>query len=120
MKHSHAYARVEGLRGAAYVKLGLLLDYPNGEPEEIEVSTQGFGWTKVNNVGNWFPDAFLNTMSSLQRFVSGEDISLPHSIDKSFITMAVVYACLQSSKRGFETFNFLIFSNFSFIKKKPS
>ena len=100
MKHSHAYARVEGLRGAAYVKLGLLLDYPNGEPEEIEVSTQGFGWTKVNNVGNWFPDAFLNTMSSLQRFASGEDISLPHSIDKSFITMAVVYACLQSSKSG--------------------
>ena len=97
MKHSHAYARVEGMDGAAYVKLGLLLDYPKGEPEEIEISTKDVEWTKVNNVGTWFPDAFLNTMSSLQRFALGEDKSLPHSVDNSFNTMAVVYACLESS-----------------------
>ena len=98
MKHSHAYARIEGSKGAAYVKLGLLLDYPNGEPEEIEISTDGVGWTKVENVGTWFPDAFLNTMSSLQRFSLKEDNTLPHSVENSFNTMAVVYACLESSK----------------------
>ena len=97
MKHSHAYARIEGMDGAAYVKLGLLLDYPKGEPEEIEISTKDVEWTKVKNVGTWFPDAFLNTMSSLQRFALGEDKSLPHSVDNSFNTMAVVYACLESS-----------------------
>ena len=64
---------------------------------EIEISTKDVEWTKVNNVGTWFPDAFLNTMSSLQRFALGEDKSLPHSVDNSFNTMAVVYACLESS-----------------------
>jgi predicted dehydrogenase len=100
MKHSHAYARVEGARGAAFVKFGLLLDYPKGEPEEIEISTEGVSWTKVDNVGSWFPDAFVNTMSSLQRYSSGEDMSLPHSVENSFITMAVVEACIESSNFG--------------------
>ena len=97
-KHSHAYARVEGLEGAAYIKFGLLLNYPNGEPEEIEISTNGVEWTKVNDVGTWFPDAFVGTMSSLQRFAAGEDKLLLHSVDNAYETMAVVYACLDSNK----------------------
>ena len=97
MKHSHAYARVEGLNGAAYIKFGLLLNYPNGEPEEIEISTKDNDWTKVNNVGTWFPDAFIGTMSSLQRFYLGEEKILPHSVDNAYETMAVVYACLKSN-----------------------
>ena len=98
MKHSHAYARVEGLKGAAYIKFGLLLNYPKGEPEEIEISTDGVSWTKVDNVGTWFPDAFIGTMSSLQRFAAGEDNELLHSVDNAYETMAVVYACLESNK----------------------
>ena len=98
-KHSHAYARVEGAKGAAYIKLGLLLDYPNGEEEEIEISTNDISWTKVKNVGTWFPDAFIGTMSSLQRFAAGEDKYLPHSVENSFNTMAVVYACLESDSK---------------------
>ena len=99
-KHSHAYARVEGSQGAAYIKLGLLLDYPNGEPEEIEISTNQISWTKVKNVGTWFPDAFIYTMSSLQRFAADEDIDLPHSVENSFHTMALVYACLESNSKS--------------------
>ena len=97
MKHSHAYARVEGLRGAAYIKFGLLLNYPKGEPEEIEISTDGVSWTKVDDVGTWFPDAFIGTMASLQRYASGEDKELLHSVDNAYETMAVVYACLESN-----------------------
>ena len=37
-------------------------------------------------------------MSSLQRFASGEDSELLHSVDNAYETMAVVYACLESSK----------------------
>ncbi len=99
LKHSHAYARVEGLKGAAHIKLGLLLNYPKGEPEEIEIATGNLGWTKVKNVGSWFPDAFLNSMSSLQRFVSLEETYLPHSIQNSLITMTVVNACLMASNK---------------------
>ena len=97
MKHSHAYARVEGLKGAAYIKFGLLLNYPKGEPEEIEISTDGVSWTKVDNVGTWFPDAFIGTMASLQRYAAGEDKELLHSVDNAYETMAVVYACLESN-----------------------
>jgi predicted dehydrogenase len=97
MKYSHAYARVEGLNGGAYVKLGLLLDYPKGEPEEIEIATHDLPWTAVKNVGTWFPDAFMHSMSSLQRFAAREDASLPHSVQNSFLTMAVVNACIESS-----------------------
>ena len=97
-KYSHAYARVEGLNGAAFVKLGLLLDYPIGEPEEIEITSGTINWTKVKNVGSWFPDAFLHSMSSLQRFASGEDKVLPHSVSNSFITMSVVNACIESNR----------------------
>ena len=97
MKHSHAYARVEGLRGAAYIKFGLLLNYPKGESEEIEISTDGVSWTKVDDVGTWFPDAFIGTMASLQRYASGEDKELLHSVDNAYETMAVVYACLESN-----------------------
>ena len=99
MKHSHAYARVEGLDGAAYIKFGLLLDYPNGEPEEIEISTKDSDWTKVQNVGTWFPDAFVGTMASLQRYASGEEKELTHSVDNAYDTMAVVYACLESNSK---------------------
>tara|TARA_Y100000590_G_scaffold466998_1_gene644271 strand:+ start:3511 stop:4593 length:1083 start_codon:yes stop_codon:yes gene_type:complete len=98
MKHSHAYARVEGLKGAAYIKFGLLLNYPKGEPEEIEISTEGVEWTKVDNVGTWFPDAFIGTMSSLQRYASGEEKELLHSVDNAYETMALVYACLKSNE----------------------
>ena len=98
MKHTHAYARVEGLKGAAYIKFGLLLNYPKGEPEEIEISTDGVEWTKVNNVGTWFPDAFVGTMASLQRYASGEEKDLLHSVDNAYETMALVYACLKSNE----------------------
>ena len=98
MKHSHAYARVEGSKGAAYIKFGLLLNYPKGEPEEIEISTEGTEWTKVNKVGTWFPDAFIGTMSSLQRYASGEEKNLLHSVDNAYETMALVYACLKSNE----------------------
>jgi len=106
MKHSHAFARVEGLKGAAYIKFGLLLNYPKGEPEEIEISTDGVNWTKVDNVGTWFPDAFIGTMSSLQRFASGEDKELLHSVDNAYETMAVVYACLESNSNPGTTVNY--------------
>mgnify|MGYP001224484592 CR=1 FL=1 len=44
-------------------------------------------------------DAFLNSMSSLQRFVSLEETYLPHSIQNSLITMTVVNACLMASNK---------------------
>ena len=50
--------------------------------------------------GNWFPDAFIGTMSNLQRYVFGEDKVLLHSVESALGTMAIVEACMISNQSG--------------------
>ena len=99
-KNQDAYIRLEGTKGAAKMKLGLLLDYPTGEPEELEIITEGTDWIKFDIQGKWFPDAFIGVMANMQRFKNGEDSQLLTSIDDSIHTMAVVDSCGISSQSG--------------------
>lgn len=94
-----ASIRIEGTHGAAVAKLGLLLDYPTGEPDELWITdTRGKdGWRPVSLKGSWFPDAFIGRMSNLQRFASGEDTELHASVADAWHTMALVEACFESS-----------------------
>ncbi len=94
-----ASIRFEGTRGAAVAKLGLLLDYPAGEPDELWITdARGRdGWRQVSLGGGWFPDAFIGRMASLQRAASGEDAELPGSVEDAWHTMALVEACFRSS-----------------------
>jgi predicted dehydrogenase len=87
--------RIEGERGAALVKLGLLLDYPRGEPDELWIAPRGGPWSAVPLEGGWFPDAFIGTMSNLQRFAAGEDEVLKTSVEDAWHTMALVESCYQ-------------------------
>ena len=64
--------------------------YPNAESE----------WEKIDFEGGWFPDAFIGTMSNLQRFASGEDKILYTSVEDAFHTMSLVESCYISSKKG--------------------
>ncbi len=92
--------RFEGDQGAAIVKLGLLLNYPEGEPDELWI-TAGRGakaeWLQVPLTGGWFPHAFVGVMSNLQRFAAGEDRSLVTSVEDAWHTMALVEAAFQSA-----------------------
>ena len=99
-KNQDAYIRLEGIKGAAKMKLGLLLDYPNGEPEELEIITENTDWIKVDIKGKWFPDAFIGVMANMQRFKNNEDEKLITSVDDSIDTMAVVNSCGISSQSG--------------------
>ena len=99
-KNQDAYIRLEGTKGAAKMTLGLLLDYPNGEAEELEIITDGTDWVKLDIKGKWFPDAFIGVMANMQRFKNGEDDKLVTSIDDSIHTMAVVDSCGVSSQSG--------------------
>jgi predicted dehydrogenase len=85
--------RVEGSEGAAMVKLGLLLDYPTGEPDELWLARRGGPWEQVPLHGAWFPDAFVGPMANLQRFAGGEDSSLATNVEDAWRTMALVEAC---------------------------
>jgi predicted dehydrogenase len=114
-----ATIRIEGTKGAVEVGLGLLLNYPNGEPETLRIVTEAeaeaeaeaaqtdgtqnasrSAWTDIPLQGRWFPDAFIGTMSNLQRCVAGEDTVLHTAVRDALRTMELVDACAQSSDRG--------------------
>ena len=90
--------RIQGEHGAAVVKLGLLLEYPRGEPDELWIAPRGGPWQAVPLEGAWFPDAFIGTMSNVQRFASGEDQVLRTSVEDAWHTMALVEACYRSNE----------------------
>jgi predicted dehydrogenase len=91
-----AKIRFEGDKGAAVVQMGLLLDYPRGEPDELWINADG-DWKQVPLTGGWFPDAFVGRMANLQRFVAGEDDKLESAVDDAWHTMALVEACYRSA-----------------------
>lgn len=103
--HQESYVKWEGTRGALKLRLGLLLDYPRGEPDALELCPAGpdgrpAGWRDVPLAGNWFPHAFIGPMAALMRFVDGETAELPTRAADALRTMAVVEAAYESSARG--------------------
>ena len=99
-RHQVAEFRFDGTEGAAHAKLGLLLDYPRGEPDELWIRPKGeTEWVEVPLQGSWFPDAFIGRMANLQRFCAGEDPSLIASVEDAWTTMALVEAAFESSAR---------------------
>jgi predicted dehydrogenase len=106
INHDHAFGRkfqacefrICGTEGAAYVKLGVNLDYPRGEPDELWIHPRGSDdWIEVPLKGAWFPDAFIGRMANLQRFAAGEDEFLEGSVEDAWRTMALVEAAYRSS-----------------------
>lgn len=94
--------RFEGDKGAAVAKLGVLLDYPKGEPDDLWMGARGTTLSQINLGGYWFPDAFGYTMANLQRFAAGEDNTLETSVESAWKTMAIVEACYRSATRPTE------------------
>lgn len=92
--------RVEGVDGAAVAKLGVLLDYPAGEPDALWLARRGGPWEQVPLAGAWFPDAFIGPMANLQRFAAGEDAVLSTSVDDAWRTMALVEAAYRSGDQS--------------------
>ena len=92
-----ALFRFEGDEGAAVVKLGLLLDYPRGEPDELWIAARHADPVQVPLAGAWFPDAFIGTMANLQRVVAGEGDRLVCSVEDAWRTMALVEACFAAA-----------------------
>jgi hypothetical protein len=83
------------------ISLGLLLNYPAGKPETVEICTgKGQPWRNVPVQGRWFPDGFVGTMSNLQRFAAGEDERLVSGVEDAYRTMALVEACYASDAAG--------------------
>lgn len=107
INHNHGYSkkfqtctiRVEGDKGATQTQIGIVLNYPKGEPDELWLAAKGEEWQQIPLQGAWFPDAFVGTMSNLQRVVSGEDKRLISPTEDAIKTMALVEACFVADKQ---------------------
>lgn len=93
-----ATIRFEGSRGCALVKLGLLLNYPHGEPDEFWICESGANWERVELQGRWFPDAFAGIMGNVQRFSAGDDAELLTRVDDAYRTMQLVESCFAANR----------------------
>lgn len=110
--HNHAYGsekqqsyfKFEGSKGAIHMRAGLNMNYPHGVPDQFEYvlleSDQTPTWKNMDINGSWFPEAFIGTMASLMRKVTGETEELPTSVEDVIETMAVVEAAYDSSQNG--------------------
>ena len=95
--HQVACFRLEGSKGCLLVKLGVLYNYPTGEPDEVLFCPNGGEWQSLDLKGTWFPDAFIGTMSNVQRYDAEEDDHLVSSVTDAFETMALVEACYEAN-----------------------
>lgn len=100
LRHQESYIKWEGARGAIRAKLGLLMNYPDGIPDSFEFCGEDGQWREIPLEGSWFPDGFIGTMASLQRYVEGSASDLPTSVEDAARTMAVVEAAYESSAQG--------------------
>ena len=104
-KFQSAWFRFEGTEGCMMVKLGVIYDYPKGEPDELWYCGNGREWEQVKLEGRWFIDAFMGPMRNLQRFADGEDSELYSGIEDAYQTMALVEACYRAMDRPAEPVN---------------
>jgi len=107
--HSHdlgptmqrSFVQWEGMNGAMRAQMGVNLNYPEGLPDTLQYVVGGNPeWHDVPVSGNWFPDAFMGSMGSLQCFVNGEADTLPTNVEDAIDTMRLVEAAYLSSERG--------------------
>ena len=100
-KMQRSFVQWEGMTGAMRAQMGVNLNYPEGRPDNLEYIVRGdAGWSDVPLSGNWFPDAFMGSMGSLQAYVQGEAKTLPTRVEDAIDTMRTVEAAYISSERG--------------------
>ncbi len=106
LRHQESFIKWEGTQGAIIAKMGLLMNYPQGEPDEMEYCILREGsaprWESVALEGSWFPDAFIGTMASVMRWAENVDDPAATSVEDALKTMALVEAAYRSSDRGGE------------------
>ena len=99
--HQESYSRIEGTKGAAWVQMGLNMNYPEGEEDRFEYWGQGNSeWTKLDLLGSWFPDAFIGPMAAMMIWAEGGPAPSTEVHD-ALKTMRLVESAYQNSdQRG--------------------
>ena len=96
--HQACEMRLAGTEGAAFLQLGVNLNYPKGEVDILQIRPKAGDWMDVPLQGAWFPDAFTGRMHNLQRAAGGEE-DLIAPVEDAWKTMALVEAAFVSSRQ---------------------
>lgn len=99
-KSQRSYVQWEGAEGALNAVMGVNLDYPRGKPDSLSFAKLDSDWQTLPTTGNWFPEAFIGSMGSLQAFITGASDQLPTRVEDAIETMRVVEAAYVSSEQG--------------------
>lgn len=98
--HQESYLRIEGNLGAAWVQMGLNMNYPKGEEDRFEFWTCGDPkWTQLELKGSWFPDAFVGPMAAMMIWAEGGPAPSTEVHD-ALRTMQLVDAAYRDSDQG--------------------
>ncbi len=100
----HSYVKFEGTEGAIKIKIGLLMNYPKGEPDRFEYVLIEEGktpvWQSKTIEGTWFPHAFIGSMAQIMLSANGTIDQPDNSVEDCIYTMAAVEAAYESSATG--------------------
>ena len=100
-KMQRSFVQWEGMQGAMRAQMGVNLNYPVGLPDNLEYIVEGdAGWNEAPVSGNWFPDAFMGSMGSLQAMCRARRRRCRPSVEDAIDTMRAVEAAYISSERG--------------------
>ncbi len=103
-RHQESYLRLEGNKGAAWVQMGLNMNYPKGAEDRFEFWRAGDAeWTPVELAGSWFPDAFIGPMAAMMIWAQGGAAPSTEAHD-ALKTMRLVDAAYRSSDLAGETY----------------
>jgi predicted dehydrogenase len=99
-----SYIKIEGSKGAVKIDLGVLKNYPHGEPERFAYivlqEEQTAEWKQKEMEGNWFPHAFIGSMMQLME-AADQGFKVPdNSVEDCINTMACVEAAYISNEKG--------------------
>lgn len=94
--------RLDGSEGSVRGTLGLLLDYPRGRPDTVEVFSRALptdGWFSYPVTTRWLPEAFVGPMSGLLRWIATGEVA-PTAAEDNLGTLALVDALYASMESG--------------------
>lgn len=99
-----SYIKFEGSKGAIWITLGLLKNYPEGEADQFEYILEQDGnydkWSTKEIEGAWFPHAFIGSMTQVMLAAEGSIARPDNSVEDCIYTMACVEAAYRSSEEG--------------------
>jgi predicted dehydrogenase len=104
LRHQHSYIKLEGTMGAINIKMGSLINYPEGVADSFEYvileKGQAPTWKTLDLSGSWLPHAFIGTMAQMMLAAEGSISRPDNSVEDCIYTMACVEAAYSSSANG--------------------